>query len=730
MRVRCFLTVFISLLLCGTSCSTFAQKGDTGVDLSPLQRQTLDQYFDKGVDNIERTGDSILFFLARIEEVPTRHPVKFYYQTTLKYLLAYKIDGVERTGEQTFEIMHWAKLTNEAGFIADAYGYMALHYKEIGATDSAVYFFDLALETASKIPDSRRVHRILVNYSSLLIKQGKKDEVLRYTMNSITYDSLYNQNLNQGNNYHLLGNIYLYSGDLPKALEAYQISYAAFEKNQNISKMIKVLNNIGLVHSNVGNTDLAEATYLELLNLIEINQLEKQKISVLINLGALYLEKGEFDKDIAMLNEAMAISEKYGIVRFQAKIQNNLGNVAYYQGDYAASLQYFLEALRMNENEGNLHEQALCQSNAGWAYLMLNDEKKCIESFTRALKLATAAGSDEFRMEALEGLADASEYFGNYKEALVYKNKFIALKDSLLGEKSKTKIAELQTLYDKEKREREIEELKQREFEHEMRIRENNLEISRLNWQRFGLSLGLFFVIVSSFFIWRIYRNKKENEKNKALLNERELGLQAVFDATEEERQRIARDLHDGIGQQMSGLKLAWENLTISANHLREDEKNKLKELSKILDATASEVREISHRMMPKVLSEIGLAAALQDMLEKSFGMGNIQYVFEQYNFNDRLPQKIEITLFRIAQELANNVIKHAKASSVNVQLFKNNNHVVLIFEDNGVGIQSNEQNSGHGFLNIQSRLSAIHGSFNLAPSFEKGSVATIRIQL
>lgn len=202
----------------------------------------------------------------------------------------------------------------------------------------------------------------------------------------------------------------------------------------------------------------------------------------------------------------------------------------------------------------------------------------------------------------------------------------------------------------------------------------------------------------------------------------------AVFDATEEERQRIAKDLHDGIGQQMSGLKLAWQNLTISSKNLTEEEKNKLHELSKILDSTASEVREISHRMMPKVLEAFGLVPAIEEMLDKTLSLTPIKHQFEHYNFDQRLPKKTELALFRICQELINNVIKHANANFVSVQLFKNQNQIILMVEDNGKGISENDKSDGHGLLNIKSRLSTIQGQVNFEASENAGTTATVRI--
>jgi signal transduction histidine kinase len=722
--------ILLSALSFCAITSLYSQNSNTNNNTSSTQRKELDLYFEKGIASIERTQDSVQFYIRLIDQVQTTDPIKNYYKSALDYSHSYSLENIEETGQSGFAMLKWASKANEACFMADSYECIALYYREISMTDSATYYFELAIKTASAINDVDRVQGILTNYSNLLIKKGKKDEVLTYTMNAIEHDSLYNQKKNQASYYHLLGNIHLYSGDYPNALNAYQIAYNGFESRQQILKMIKVLNNIGLVYSAVDDLEMAKKSYLDVISLATTHQLEKQKISALINLGAVYLELEDFEMNRKMLEEALHLSTKYNSYKFQGSIQNNLGNLAYYEGDYALALEHFSLALAINISRDNKHEQALCLSNKGWAYLMLNNESLCFQSFNEALNLATSIQSPEKRMMALEGLADASEYFGNYKDALSYKNKFVALKDSLLGEKSKNKIAELQTLYESEKKENEIKDLKQEQALSSLTIRENELQISRLNWQRFGLALVIFLMILVAYISWRSIKTKKELEKNQAIISEREKGIQAVFDATEEERQRIAKDLHDGIGQQMSGLKLAWQNLTISSKNLSEEEKNKLHDLSKILDSTAADVRDISHRMMPKVLEAFGLVPAIEEMLEKAFKLSEIKYEFEHYNFDQRLPRRTEIALFRICQELINNVIKHANANFVSIQLFKNQNQLILIVEDNGKGIQDNANQDGHGLLNIKSRLNTINGHVNYEGSQGAGTTATIRILL
>ena len=115
-------------------------------------------------------------------------------------------------------------------------------------------------------------------------------------------------------------------------------------------------------------------------------------------------------------------------------------------------------------------------------------------------------------------------------------------------------------------------------------------------------------------------------------------------------------------------------------------------------------------------------------MLEKSFSTSNIKYEFEHFGIKDRFKENIEVAIYRIAQELINNVIKHSSAHKVNVQLFKSGAFVMLIVEDDGTGINLANQKNGIGLMNISSRLDTLNGKVNFEPSPESGTLATVKI--
>ncbi|MFK7750311.1 MAG: ATP-binding protein [Kordia sp.] len=216
-----------------------------------------------------------------------------------------------------------------------------------------------------------------------------------------------------------------------------------------------------------------------------------------------------------------------------------------------------------------------------------------------------------------------------------------------------------------------------------------------------------------------------ESEKKQAVIQEQERGIKAMIQAQENERGRIARDLHDGVVQQIGSVILK------ARNFIEKTETKDQKEAETFLEeleTSNQDLRNISHQMMPRALSDLGIIPALEDMLENSLAYANIKHQFEHFNINERLPERIEVSIYRITQELINNIIKHSKAQNVNVQLFKSDANIILIVEDDGVGMHASKSEKGIGLLNISSRVDMIHGTVNFEPSPNSGTLVTIKI--
>lgn len=226
------------------------------------------------------------------------------------------------------------------------------------------------------------------------------------------------------------------------------------------------------------------------------------------------------------------------------------------------------------------------------------------------------------------------------------------------------------------------------------------------------ISIGLLLSWISFYFY---QKRKTALEKKK----QAELSLHAFIDGEEKERSRLSRDLHDGIVQELLALKF-----DMKANHIDESIITKLEKIN-------DEIRNISHQLMPYTLKELGLVAAIDDACQKLCSHSSIQYSFNHALTNERLLEKIEISLYRIFQELLNNIIKHSKATEINVQLIERNGFVNLIVEDNGIGFSTTTNTlKGIGLENIKSRINLINGKLNFESTENDGTIAIVRIPL
>ncbi|MBK7307157.1 MAG: sensor histidine kinase [Chitinophagaceae bacterium] len=230
--------------------------------------------------------------------------------------------------------------------------------------------------------------------------------------------------------------------------------------------------------------------------------------------------------------------------------------------------------------------------------------------------------------------------------------------------------------------------------------------------QLYYLVAGL--IILAAFvFLWLQNRNHKRIAREKS--RQKQISIDAFIEGEEKEKARIGRELHDGIAQEIVGVKLAM--------HQQHADPKLIDELTRI----SLDIRNISHELMPLTLKEYGLKLAIEDICQKILAPSGIQYEIHSSLPDERMANKIEITLYRIFQELAHNIIKHSHATEVLVQLRKMNNHILLVVEDNGKGM-TEEKKNGIGISNLTSRVQLLDGNLQYDSSDNEGTTAIVRV--
>ncbi|GIV33307.1 MAG: hypothetical protein KatS3mg031_0842 [Chitinophagales bacterium] len=204
--------------------------------------------------------------------------------------------------------------------------------------------------------------------------------------------------------------------------------------------------------------------------------------------------------------------------------------------------------------------------------------------------------------------------------------------------------------------------------------------------------------------------------------------MKALVSGQDYERRRIAEDLHDSLGQKLSAIKLSVENIS-SRNGLKHSELNRL---SALLNEAIEEVRNISHNLIPAGLHEFGIKNTLHNLCHRLQSTTGMHINFQAYGLKKPLDKTIELAIYRIAQELINNAMKHAQANEISVQLFGRSKQLILTVEDDGIGFDKKVLNSdkSFGLQSIASRTMALSGNFEIDTHPGKGTIASIQIPL
>ena len=440
-----------------------------------------------------------------------------------------------------------------------------------------------------------------------------------------------------------------------------------------------------------------------------------------------FVSLGQYDSALAYSEQEKRLVEKLHKPSLSGGYYGKAAMIYRHLRQYSRAIAYYKQAILMDQISANPFAQATSSRGLAQVYVEMDKYDSARGSFLAGLAIAQKYAYPKEMLEDLQGLANLEDKANHSAEAFNFLKKANLLRDSLKAEESRTAIAEIEAKYKTAEEEKSILQLqKDKEIQ--------TLSLKQQSTLNLILFISLGGVIVLSFLVWRNYRQKQllqrrqisELEKDKQLM-----AVSAMLKGQEEERSRLARDLHDGLGGMLSGVKYSLNNIrgnmVITADNVAIYERS-----LDMIDSSIRELRRVAHNMMPEMLTRFGLDEALKDYCHSLASAGLLSVKYQCFGMTERLDSSTEIIIYRIVQELLNNTLKHAGATESLVQLVREGSRLSVLVEDNGRGfdVAALDSSRGAGWTNIRSRVDYLKGAIDIHSDQGKGTSVTMEFNI
>lgn len=593
-----------------------------------------------------------------------------------------------------------------------------------------------------------------------------------------------NNLVGQGIGYHYIGGVMMEHRNLEGALEAFEKGKQLFEQDTSLlakEYLAKLWHNIGAIQQRRGDNK----AFLDILLHKAIPILEEINDTLTIgrnyfDIAWIFMNMRQYKQGYDYFEQATSMLKPYP--QYEDLVESYLGSVQalIYSDDQGEKiiddpkakakellmlsrkslemnpdaypwLRYYVvagmyeehfeqnadAALRHYENGFALSERRKEQYFAGEflnrQYYLYDEQKDYTKAKAVLYELYERLKGSEIKHDqllALKNLVAIEEKTGNIAQAFHYLKAHNALSDSLKIEEQTVSLAEMERKYQHEKKEREILQLKA-DNEHKTLALQRN---STLLIFSVILLVGLIALVGLGYML---YRNKQQLAQNQQALHREQLDrlerdqqlnfYNAMIQGQEQERKRLAQDLHDGLGGLLSNVKLLLSK-EINCEENPDAWKLHQHQLLGKLDVAVNELRRIARNMMPETLLRFGLVTALRDYCDDLEKLG-INISLQTYGITADKHKNEQIMIYRILQELISNAVKHADAKNIIVQCVQDTDSIYLTVEDDGAGFDQQDlgEKKGIGLTNVKNRVAYLKGKLDIQS--EKNVGTTINIE-
>jgi len=600
-----------------------------------------------------------------------------------------------------------------------SWGYLSLDFEK-----SKLYAL-AGIEAARSAKDQVMEGTLTRNMGVAYYMVSKYDTALIHLNRALDLAAKTGNNLLKAQVYGAMGNLYNVTGEYPKALSFYLKALPVFEKEGRKDRVRVILGNIGALNNAMQNYNEAEKYFHQSLKLSEELGDKAGIAQAYDGLNRIFIQRRDYEKALEYAEKAVDMSRETGNKQEEAIAIQGIAWVYYeHYKDYKKAEEYALKGLKLAEELEFPTDIAGMLNTLSNIYFHQARYRECEQTALKAIAIDTSDMNIFSNLAA--NVVRAGIHLGDAQNALYYFDRYRNIFNIQSNKEFQQALMDMQVKYETEKKQKEILKLSAEK-------RERNIFIYTL--------LGFFLILAGLGF--SIYNNVRKNKiiiEQQLLVKEKQLAelekerqliaTKSVLKGEESERSRMARDLHDGLGGMLSGVKI---NLSAMKGNsiITSENAQAFDHALKLLDTSISELRRVAHNLMPETLNHYGLKTALSDFITEMSNNPAIALTFNFFGADIRFESQLELTAFRIAQELVNNALKHSGSAKIDLQLISDIDRICIQVVDKGKGFDTQSKSSdGKGLVSIRDRVAANNGSFEIESTPGQGTEATVEFLL
>ncbi len=580
-----------------------------------------------------------------------------------------------------------------------------------------IYILLLISLSISRIAISQNVREDFIDSAKFYGESGSSYQALKFFKLALGESEKSSNRANEAYDLLQVGFLQLREGEMNNSISSYFKALEIIEKNNcHDSLKFKVLNQICYYYIEFDELDEA-GRYLEMAKKVaKKNDSNEMYHSYYTRLGVLERRRGNYEASIRSYKRALELIDTDDHEPLMDALLS-LGAAYMYNSNFPNCINALEQAEVVNEQLKSNYYSIATKGQIGKAYALNGDQNRAISYYLEALEIAEEMDHTDFTRRLNRELARSYSKLKNYKEAHKHYTVFVKYLEESVDQQKTTAIKELSVKYQYEKKEQELTHLSaQKELEGKLYDEEINRQQVIIWFSAFGIVL----IVVIAIFIFRSQRTKQRIQL-QLLENEKKLVRQeAILSGQEAERNRLSQELHDGLGGALASIKL----------RLSDQREQNLESILDDLDQACQEVRNVSHSLNSCYIQASDFYTLLERFtsdFEKRTGI-IVQFDFLPKDKLNALSEEIRHNCFRIIQELSNNVLKHSKANHFTVGLLIDDEDVLLLIEDDGVGCDLTKLSSnGIGLQNIRDRVRKLNGDVEIDSQIGKGMTFSIK---